>query len=176
MNSTQIKMAMKTHKILLTAFCLLLFGFCYAQISPREKSKEKQIVVFVCEHGAGRSVIASAYFNKLVQEQQLNYQAVFRGLQPDSTLSADTKTGLAKDGFVVPNDWQPKALSNQDIERASQVVTLNCNVSGESTTSKPVQKWSEIPSITGNYEVARDSIYVKVKAYVAELKKSQKHN
>jgi hypothetical protein len=31
-------------------------------------------VVFVCEHGAGRSVIAAAWFNKLAGEKQLPYR------------------------------------------------------------------------------------------------------
>jgi protein-tyrosine-phosphatase len=168
-------MAIKTHKIFLTTFCFLLSGFGYAQIRPKEESKEKKIVVFVCEHGAGRSVIASAYFNKLAQEQNLNYQAVFRGLIPDSTLSTDTKKGLTKDGFVTIG-WTTKAISNQDIEKAAQIIALDCNLERDVSLNKPMQKWSNIPTITGNYEAARDFIYAKVKEYVAELKNTQKRD
>ncbi len=36
-------------------------------------------VVFVCEHGAAKSVIATAYFNKIAAQRQLPYRAQFRG-------------------------------------------------------------------------------------------------
>jgi hypothetical protein len=48
-------------------------------------------IVFVCEHGAAKSVIAAAYFNKLARERNLNYEAVCRGTFPDSTISVATK-------------------------------------------------------------------------------------
>ena len=36
-------------------------------------------VIFVCGHGAAKSVIATAYFNKLSAERGLPYRATFRG-------------------------------------------------------------------------------------------------
>jgi arsenate reductase (thioredoxin) len=45
-------------------------------------------VVFVCEHGAAKSVIATAYFNKLAAERGLRTRAIYRGVNPDSALSA----------------------------------------------------------------------------------------
>ncbi len=160
---------MKTNKIFFLFSCFLLCHFSYAQTHH----KKKQTIVFICEHGAARSTIAAAYFNKLANEQHLNYQAVFRGLVPDSTVSADTKNGLSKDGFETKN-LITKALTKEDVETSSQIVTLNCNLESESSIAKPMQKWVEIPAIKGNYDVARDAIYAKVEAYIAELKKAKK--
>ena len=39
-------------------------------------------VVFVCEHGAAKSVVATAYFNKLAAERNLPFRATFRGTVP----------------------------------------------------------------------------------------------
>ena len=36
-------------------------------------------VIFVCEHGAAKSVIATACFNKLSAERGLPYRGTFRG-------------------------------------------------------------------------------------------------
>jgi arsenate reductase (thioredoxin) len=47
----------------------------------------KPVILFVCEHGAARSTIAAAYFNKFAQQQNLDYVAVFRGTDPDTTLT-----------------------------------------------------------------------------------------
>jgi len=53
----------------LTLALVLLF-----QPSPKDKA-----VVFVCEHGAAKSVVATAYFNKLAAERGLPFRATFRG-------------------------------------------------------------------------------------------------
>ena len=39
-------------------------------------------IIFVCEHGAGKSVIAAAYFNKLAAERGLPDRAIYRGANP----------------------------------------------------------------------------------------------
>src|SRR5215813_9354941 len=44
-----------------------------------QPSSGDRAVVFVCEHGAAKSVIATAYFNKLAAERGLAYRATFRG-------------------------------------------------------------------------------------------------
>ena len=56
------------------------------------------IVVFVCEHGAAKSVIAAAYFNKLAGETGLRVRAIARGTNPDPQLSPITIAGLHADG------------------------------------------------------------------------------
>ena len=44
-------------------------------------------VVFVCEHGAAQSLIATAYFNKLAAERGLAAIAAFRGVDPENRYS-----------------------------------------------------------------------------------------
>jgi hypothetical protein len=60
-------------------------------------------VVFVCEHGAAKSVIATAYFNKLAAERGLPHRATFRGTTPQDDLSVRAVAGLKEDGIV--GDW-----------------------------------------------------------------------
>ena len=45
-------------------------------------------VVFVCEHGAAKSVIATAYFNKIAAERGLRARAVYRGVNPQGLPSS----------------------------------------------------------------------------------------
>jgi arsenate reductase len=58
-------------KIIFTLFTILITLHSMAQ---------NKKVVFVCEHGAAKSVIAAAYFNKLAKERNLPYEAVCRGM------------------------------------------------------------------------------------------------
>jgi len=44
-------------------------------------------VVFVCEHGAAKSLIATLYFNQLAAERGLAARAAFRGVDPQDALS-----------------------------------------------------------------------------------------
>jgi len=56
-------------------------------------------VVFVCEHGAAKSVIATAYFNKVAAERGLRARATYRGVNPQTDLSVGALKGLRDDGL-----------------------------------------------------------------------------
>jgi protein-tyrosine-phosphatase len=60
--------------------------------------------VFVCEHGAAKSVIATAHFNKMAAERGLRARATYRGVNPQAELSADALKGLRDDGLPAPNE------------------------------------------------------------------------
>src|SRR5882762_4195420 len=72
-------------------------------------------VVFVCEHGAAKSVIATAYFNKLARDRGLPYRASFRGTDPQAELSVSALKGLREDGIEIPSG-KPAAISQADVE------------------------------------------------------------
>lgn len=151
-------------KIFPVALCILLSQPVFSQ----DTRKADSTIVFVCEHGAARSTIAAAYFNKLAREQGLKYRAVFRGTNPDSAIGAATKKGLELDGFKVAG-WKPKAATKEDLENAARVVSLDCIIPQTHTPSKPVVQWTGIPLISVNYNAGRDTILKKVQALVAEL-------
>src|SRR4051812_6100904 len=77
-------------------------------------------IVFVCEHGAAKSVIATAYFNKLAAERGLPYRATFRGTSPQDELSVRTVAGLKADGIIVPSG-KPAAITDGDIAHATHI-------------------------------------------------------
>ncbi len=67
---------------------LLALGNQAARPTPRNPA-----VVFVCEHGAAKSLIATAYFNKLASERDLSDRAIFRGVSPRAALSVSAVEG-----------------------------------------------------------------------------------
>src|SRR5436190_17724408 len=75
-------------------------------------------VNFVCEHGAAKSVIATAYFNKLAAERGLPYRATFCGTSPQDDLSTRAVSGLRADGIAIP-DEKPSAIASDDVARAT---------------------------------------------------------
>jgi arsenate reductase len=129
-------------------------------------------IVFVCEHGAAKSTIASAYFNKLAQERGLNYRSIFRGTSPDTILNPAAAKGLAADGFDT-QAWKPSQVNIVDLKSASKVITLGCPLPDEANLNKPVTKWDETPPVNKDYDAARDYIKKKVEILVEELAKTK---
>jgi arsenate reductase (thioredoxin) len=94
-----------------------------AQSAKAKTEVNSSTVVFVCEHGAAKSVIAAAHFNRLATERGLPFRAISRGTKPDDAVAAGVRAGLATDGIDV-SAWRPTAVSDQDIREAAQVVSL----------------------------------------------------
>src|SRR6266850_2947544 len=91
-----------------------------AHAQSAQAASASPAIVFVCEHGAAKSVIATAYFNKLAAERGLPYRATFRGTSPQAELSQRTVDALRADGVIVPSG-KPTAIADLDIDRASHI-------------------------------------------------------
>jgi arsenate reductase (thioredoxin) len=121
---------------------------------------QDQVIVFVCEHGAAKSVIAAAYFNKLASEKNLDVHAIARGTHPDSELSPKAIVGLQTDGLT-PSEETPQKLSRTEVESARQIVSF-CELPEEYQTRASIEKWDDIPPVSESYEIARDAILEKM--------------
>jgi low molecular weight phosphotyrosine protein phosphatase len=85
---------------MLNAF-LIVIGF--ASSGAQATTPTPPAIVFVCEHGAAKSVIATGYFNKLAAERGLSYRATFRGTSPQDDVSVRAVAALKEDGIAVPS-------------------------------------------------------------------------
>ncbi|MEP1780450.1 hypothetical protein [Reichenbachiella sp.] len=151
----------------ITSFLFLSAFFSCSQKKPSEE--QKQTVLFVCTHGAARSPIAAAYFNKLAKQDGLNYEAIFRGTEPDEVLTDGTVSGLSADGFDV-NQWKPQLVSKDDMRAADKIVTFDCSLP-DFEVSVQAEQWNGTPSISKDYNIARNAILAEVNKLVIKLKK-----
>ena len=163
---------MKLIKIISFVLLIMTNNFSFGQ-NPKADSSAKPIILFVCEHGAARSTIAAAYFNKQAKEKNLNYEAIFRGTDPDTSLSPDTKKGLLRDGFDI-KDWQPQLVTQYDINSASEIITFDCTVPMGGSFEKPIYRWNGISPISKDYQVAKNQIVDKVTTLIKELEQKKK--
>ncbi len=129
--------------------------------------------LFVCEHGAGRSVIAVAYFNKLAQERGLPYRAVSRGTAPDASFGAAVVNGLRSDGFG-DLAGKPQGLGMDDLNGAAIVVSFAVEIPGTKAGVKRLA-WNDVPGPGQDYTKAREEIQAKVEELIEELAKSGRH-
>jgi arsenate reductase len=126
-------------------------------------------VVFVCEHGAAKSVIATAYFNKLAAERGLPYRATFRGTAPQEALSVRAVQGLTADGVAIP-PGAPTAIGDADIKTATHIFAIGCVLPAAALSSGKAKDWSDVPDDKG-YEAQRDAIVRHVKALLDDLQR-----
>jgi len=96
-------------------------------------------IVFVCEHGSVRSVVAAAHFNRIARERGLPYLAVSRGINIDDTIPARIRDGLARDGLA-PGDEAPHALGPEEASSAAKVIAFD-SVPAERSGGAEVTYW-----------------------------------
>ena len=126
-------------------------------------------VVFVCEHGAAKSVIAAAYFNKLAAERRVPYRATFRGTSPQEALSVRAVQGLTADGVAIP-PGAPAAIGDADIKTATHIFAIGCALPAAAMSSGKAKDWSDVPDDKG-YEGQRDAIVRHVKQLLDDLQR-----
>jgi len=118
------------------------------------------IVLFVCEHGAAKSILAAACFNKLAEEKGLHIRALARGTHPDSDLSPETVNGLQADGLTPP-DLRPIKISTADLKGIDRIVTF-CELPAEFRSNIKVENWQGVPAVSEDYARARDNILLRL--------------
>jgi arsenate reductase (thioredoxin) len=147
-------------KIITLSLGLLFVQVCYAQSNK---------IVFVCEHGSAKSVIAATYFNKLAKENNLPWEAVARGTSPDAVISPKTKQLLVQDNLFDKN-FVPKKLSQQDVSEANQVY-LFYDLPKTIQAKDNVQSWQEVQAKNEDFNKLRDDIVLKITPLIDSLKK-----
>jgi hypothetical protein len=114
-------------------------------------------VVFLCEHGSAKSVIASLYFNKMAKEKGLDWTGIPRGLKADPHLQPATLHGLRADGFDVAS-LRPQDIDEKDLRSADVVVTIGCALPDRWTSPVRHVAWNDVPPVSEDYIAARDAI------------------
>src|SRR5712691_3153907 len=71
------------------------YSYCRAQAPAIPRSR----VLFVCLHGAAKSVVAAAHFRRLASARGLALDAVATGTEPDAELGPGAVKGLAGEGL-----------------------------------------------------------------------------
>ena len=129
-------------------------------------------VVFVCEHGAAKSVIATAYFNKIAAERGLRARAIYRGVNPQADLSVGALKGLRDDGLATP-ELKPSPISQTDVDAAAVIFAIGCTLPSTAAASGKAGSWDDVPEDKG-YGATRDAIKSHVERLIDDLLKAQR--
>jgi protein-tyrosine-phosphatase len=136
------------------------YEFARAQAAPPPPR-----VLFVCLHGAAKSVIGATHFRRLATARGLPIGAVAAGTEPDVALASGAVKGLAGEGLT-PAPSHPRPVTLYDLSSAARVVSFGCRV--EPARGQRVEQW-DVPNVSDGYGAARDRIVANVERLVAEL-------
>jgi arsenate reductase (thioredoxin) len=125
------------------------------------------IILFVCQHGAAKSIIAAAYFNQLAGEKNLGLHAMARGTHPDTEISPKTIAGLREDGLT-PTESVPQKLTMADCKSAQRVISF-CDLPVEYQQTTAIEHWEAVPPVSEDYEQSRDAIIVHLQKLIDNL-------
>ena len=156
-----------------STLCLLplfLFAVSSAWAQDNKPPRTKRTVVFVCEHGSAKSVIAATELRRMAIEAGLDLNILARGTNPDAEIPKLVRDGLKADGHDI-GALKPTKVSEKDLRGATKIVSFGPDLSQWLTDGATVADWSATPSVDQDYRAAREYIRKKLELLVKELKK-----
>lgn len=124
-------------------------------------------ILFVCLHGAAKSVLAAAYFNQLAAARGLETRAEAAGTDPDPEVSPAVARALLGEGIDV-RGRRPRRVTAEDLANASHVVSFGCDLSGLAPPGPSVERWDDVPAVSADFDTARDAILARLGRLLAD--------
>jgi protein-tyrosine-phosphatase len=122
-------------------------------------------VLFVCLHGAAKSVIGAAHFRRLAAARGLSLTAAAAGTEPEPQLAPGAVKGLTGEGLQA-SPARPRPVTLYDLQTATRIVSFGCDLTH--AHGQRVDQW-EVPAVSEGYEAARDRIVANVERLIADL-------
>jgi protein-tyrosine-phosphatase len=114
-------------------------------------------VLFVCLHGAAKSVLAAADLRRLATERGIDVSAESAGTEPDPEIAPGVVAALRAEGIDL-GGRRPRPVTAADTAGADRVVTFGCDLGAAMPAAVPVERWDDVPAVSENLPAARAAI------------------
>lgn len=152
-------------RVAVLALVAIVAGVGVAAQAPAAPARH---VLFMCPHGAAKSVLASAYFERLAKARGLNVRVEARGTEPDAAVSPKVAQHLTRQGYRVPVA-APQRVTPADLAAADVVISLGCDVRGLPVRAGTLRQWDDVPGPGEDFAGADAAIQRRVAALIDEL-------
>ena len=148
----------------------LLGGLLSAASSSVAAAPAAPHVLFVCEHGNVKSLMAAQYFARLAAGRGLVLEAMARGTAPNaSSVPPAIVAGLRADGYDVAA-FVPSAVTAADAAGALRVVAIGTALPADVAAAAPaVEVWSDVPAASEDFAGAREALLRHLEALLETL-------
>jgi arsenate reductase (thioredoxin) len=125
-------------------------------------------VLFLCPHGAAKSVLAAALFERLAAEQGLPLRATCAGTEPDPEVAPHVRALLEREGLPLPLD-QPQLVTHAMLDGAAWVIALGCPFDELPGTPRRWEQWDDVPPPSQDLQGAHARIAEHLAVWLAAL-------
>lgn len=173
-----MEVAMLSGRRARVACALLLLGLSVASSASNASTRAQQdprapTVLFMCPHGAAKSVLASAYFQRAARERGLNVRVISAGTDPDAQVAPTVAKHLKATGYEVPIA-QPRRATADDMAQADIVISIGCDLKDLPAPRGAVRRWDDVPAPSEDFAAADAKIKERVLQLIDELARQQK--
>jgi arsenate reductase (thioredoxin) len=117
--------------------------------------------LFLCPHGAAKSIMAAAYFQRLAEQQGIDVLATAAGVDPSAEISALVAELLAAEGIDVSGST-PQRVTHDQMASASRVISLGCDLTSLPPGDTEIEQWDDVPLPSQDLIASRTRIYLHV--------------
>ncbi len=130
-------------------------------------------ILFVCLHGAAKSVLAAADCERLAKSRGLRLTADFAGTEPNADIAPAVAAALRADGVDLAGR-KPRLVSRQDVVAADRVVTFGCDLGAAAEPGMTVEQWTDVPAVSDGLPAARAAIRAHLERVLADYENAAK--
>jgi len=124
-------------------------------------------VVFICPHGAAKSVLAAALFQRLAEERGLSLRATCAGTEPDPVIAPHVRALIVQEGLALPIEL-PQLVTEKLLIEASYVISLGCAQDMLPLVPTYWESWDDVPppsqDLQGAYKIIQQYLTVWIDA------------
>src|SRR5687768_15747898 len=126
-------------------------------------------ILFLCQHGGAKSVVAASHFNRLAAERGLPFVATAAAAEdPYDAVPTPVADYLQREGFDV-RELAPHHVAPEEIETAARIVTIGCDLSGAESGAVISDRWDDVPPASEDLEGSVAAIRRHVEALAEDL-------
>ena len=113
-----------------------------------------QKVLFVCLHGAAKSVLAAADFERLAKERGLPITAESAGTEPDPEIAPKVLAALKAEGVDMAGQ-KPTLVTREMAAGATRIVAFGCDLGAAAPEGARIERWDDVPAVSDGLPTAR---------------------
>ena len=121
----------------------------------------QQKVLFVCLHGAAKSVLAAADFERLAKERRLPIAAESAGTEPDPEIAPKVLAALKAEGVDLSGQ-KPRLVTREMAAGATRIVAFGCALGVAAPEGAKIEQWEDVPNVSDGLPAARAAIRARL--------------
>jgi protein-tyrosine-phosphatase len=106
---------------------------------------DDETVLFLCPHGAAKSVLAAALCRRMAPAHGRALLAVCAGTEPDPEIAPHVRRLLSEEGMALPIA-QPQRVTATMLAEATSIISLGCDQDALPAVPRHWERWDDVPA------------------------------